>query len=508
MMKTIMVRKIWSLLLLAVFLAGFLFILGILFPPRQNIVIIGLDGVSPEIVQDMMAQGELPNLAMLAKRGCFSRFRTHPYSLTWLIWPIIHTGIGPDSNGIDIATAENYRVNGVPLPPLRVPAIWDLVAAEGKESALIEVYGTRPVYKREHITQLSDGLRGMNDEVWLDENNYNSSATRDWVLQRKEIAQKHYWAENTLRYVLDPQFLNADNIGNPKRIRKLVDLLDHELLFEAAVSESAALQDNELLVAYFKGTDSMGHHTNTNRTETPDVLGSKALREMLRMYDVVVGRIVAASAPGSMICVVSDHGFDAVPSRTIRFDFSPGVGEAREFELKELALSGRFHDQPFYNSVRLMRGYLEVEINTALVTKGQTSAVNFLRKEKDLVIHGINYAASHNGTLGADENCSYDPENVPPVGIFFLSGPNIKSGNSLNGTTIFDVVPTLLYATGRKIPSNLEGVVLLDMFTNQMKAAHKVQYTSPINFKPPTDSTDKNTNQSILDEMRGLGYLK
>ena len=52
----------------------------------RKIIVIGLDGLDPKIVESMLDAGELPNLAGLRRRGGYSRVRTTYPAQTPVAW--------------------------------------------------------------------------------------------------------------------------------------------------------------------------------------------------------------------------------------------------------------------------------------------------------------------------------------------------------------------------------------------------------------------------------------
>jgi len=65
-----------------------------------RVVVIGLDGMDPEIVDQMMAAGRLPNLAALRERGGYQRLATTCPAMSPVAWSSFMTGAGPGRHGI------------------------------------------------------------------------------------------------------------------------------------------------------------------------------------------------------------------------------------------------------------------------------------------------------------------------------------------------------------------------------------------------------------------------
>jgi len=66
----------------------------------NRLVILGLDGLSPEIVSEMMAEGKLPHFARLAREGTFKPLATTVPSVSPVAWSSFQTGTSPARHNI------------------------------------------------------------------------------------------------------------------------------------------------------------------------------------------------------------------------------------------------------------------------------------------------------------------------------------------------------------------------------------------------------------------------
>ena len=67
--------------------------------PRK-VIVIGLDGLEPTIVESMLDRAELPNLARIRQMGSYSRLRTTYPAQTPVAWSSFATGTNPGGHGI------------------------------------------------------------------------------------------------------------------------------------------------------------------------------------------------------------------------------------------------------------------------------------------------------------------------------------------------------------------------------------------------------------------------
>ena len=66
----------------------------------SRVVVIGLDGMDPEIAEPMMAAGRLPRLAALREAGTYARLATTCPAMSPVAWSSFMTGTGPGRHGI------------------------------------------------------------------------------------------------------------------------------------------------------------------------------------------------------------------------------------------------------------------------------------------------------------------------------------------------------------------------------------------------------------------------
>ena len=127
----------------------------------RRVIVIGLDGLEPKIVEPMLAAGELPNLAKLRSHGGFSRVATTYPAQTPVAWSTFATGTNPGGHGVfdflrrdpktylpDIGL-NRYEQKNAFLPPKvvnlrRGTAVWDLLSQAGIESTVLRCPCTYP----------------------------------------------------------------------------------------------------------------------------------------------------------------------------------------------------------------------------------------------------------------------------------------------------------------------------------------------------------------------------
>ena len=140
----------------------------------RRAIVLGLDGLEPEICEAMMVKGELPNLARLKATGTYRRLETSMPALSPVAWSTFATGSDPSRHGIydfiardprtyapKLSSSEVYgrsrflRVGPISLPLGRAGVrglrrsrtFWSVLTDHGVFSSVLRVPITFPVEK-------------------------------------------------------------------------------------------------------------------------------------------------------------------------------------------------------------------------------------------------------------------------------------------------------------------------------------------------------------------------
>jgi len=82
---------------------------------RGRVIVLGLDGMEPSVVDQLIDEGALPNFKRLCDGGTSGLLRSSKPLLSPIIWTTIATGKPPDAHGIGHFVATNPRT-GAQLP--------------------------------------------------------------------------------------------------------------------------------------------------------------------------------------------------------------------------------------------------------------------------------------------------------------------------------------------------------------------------------------------------------
>jgi predicted AlkP superfamily phosphohydrolase/phosphomutase len=129
---------------------------------KKKVIVLGLDGLEPSIVESLLERGELANFALLRQMGGYSRLQTTYPAQTPVAWSSFATGTNPGGHGIfdfirrdpetyqpDLALTQYER----PKSRLAVPRVvsrrkgvplWKLLAEAGVPSTVLRCPCTFP----------------------------------------------------------------------------------------------------------------------------------------------------------------------------------------------------------------------------------------------------------------------------------------------------------------------------------------------------------------------------
>src|SRR5437867_2285949 len=115
--------------------------------PRARLLVLGLDGMDPQVVDLLMAEGKMPHFAKLRQDGAYGRLLSSKPLLSPVIWTTIATGKTPDQHHIGHFVAVN-QTTGEQLPVTsrmrRVKALWNILSDTGRTVDVVGWWASWP----------------------------------------------------------------------------------------------------------------------------------------------------------------------------------------------------------------------------------------------------------------------------------------------------------------------------------------------------------------------------
>lgn len=118
-----------------------------------RVLVIGLDGATPELVERWVGDGKLPNLSRMMTRGVYGTLKSTYPPISPAAWTTFATGYNPGKHGTyDFRNYDPRRYGCfadtiVDSRPMAGKTIWDLVGSSGGKVGVVTVPVTYPVWR-------------------------------------------------------------------------------------------------------------------------------------------------------------------------------------------------------------------------------------------------------------------------------------------------------------------------------------------------------------------------
>jgi predicted AlkP superfamily phosphohydrolase/phosphomutase len=112
-----------------------------------QLTVIGLDAATLDVIDPMLAAGELPHLAGLFNQGSHGVLRSTTHPLTTQAWTTMVTGVNAGRHGMwDFLERDEtgYRLRLVNGSHRRAPTVWDRLSVAGRNVGIVNVPFTWP----------------------------------------------------------------------------------------------------------------------------------------------------------------------------------------------------------------------------------------------------------------------------------------------------------------------------------------------------------------------------
>ncbi len=534
--------------------------------PIPKLMVVGLDAATFDVIDPLVAAGELPHLAGLLERGARGTLRSTTHPLTPNAWTTLATGVNAGRHGIwDFSErdASGYGLRLVNGSHSRATALWTRLSQAGRRVGIVNVPFTWPAPDVNGFA-----VAGI-----------DAAAREDGMTTPRDLV--HELQGRFGRLLLDHSF-PVDASGR----------LDLDLVRRTCEQRVAMVDwlteryDPELLFVVFMAADHV-HHLAWPDWEANG--RESTVAETYRILDASLGRLLERAGDDTNVLVVSDHGggelrgvvnLNAWLSGEGYLSYAEngaanGGGAHRLFELRRklprewryavkqrlpwlrerayrlrrpsvvdwrhtrafaygtfgnivLNVAGRERDGIVeagseYEELRdeLSERLLGLELDgerivAAVHRREDLYAGPALDKIPDLVVEFRDYAWLGKGNLTERTPALEDTITIKahpqqryagghrPDGIFVLAGPAARPGAELHAG-IADVAPTAMYLLGEPVPGAFEGRLLAEALRPSLLDERPLEFADE-ELEAPVPEHE--SPREVEERLRSLGYLE
>ena len=262
----------------------------------SNVLVIGLDGATFDLIHPFIAQGDLPNLHALMQRGASSELSSTIPPVTASAWTSFMTGKNPGKHGL--FDFMQRRTNSYDLTPVSSydrdgKAVWELASEAGKRCIVMGVPVTYPPTPLNGL--LVTGMltpRGATDYTYPAELKTEiAEAIGEYVVYSDEVYSKGR----------GEIFLDALHYSVRQRARTAAYLL-HKYEWDLGI---VVFPETDTVCHGLWWAFDPSHHQHRQEDATRFQNG---IRDIYRDLDAYIGELVASLPPETTVLVMSDHG--------------------------------------------------------------------------------------------------------------------------------------------------------------------------------------------------------
>ncbi len=554
-----------------------------------KVLVIGLDGATPELIERWVAENKLPFLKQIMQNGVYGKLKSTYPPISPAAWTTFATGYNPGKHGTyDFRDYDPRRYSCfadtiVDSNAFAGKSVWDLIGAAGQKVGVITVPVTYPAWKVNGFMvsgyPTPDAARSFAYPAELGErippltedSTFFKSASHSEVLKElvrithlrtdvsiAELKQDEYGffimvigatdrAHHDWWKFIDPKHPAYD----PQEAAIYGDyILEVYKAADACIGKFLEVINDETTVIVMSDHGGMAHpkyYLNTNywlRTLnllTPSAKASKTQSGVKgafkKFYRNKIRRLpylekLYRSLPQGLKKVATNldsqtmMNLDVIDwkrTRAYRFPMYPPV------EGIMINVAGRQPEgcvQPGEEYEALRTRVLEELRSLREPTTGEPIVLEAYRREE--LYHGERLETApdiivvtqdcYKGGTGIDELIGEVPLEVISKlsgvhrmdGIILAQGPHIRRDARVEGANIIDVAPTILYALGMPIPSDMDGKPLTDFFEDTHTQQTAASYTDERNVEDvATDEYgySEEEEESVRLKLEALGYL-
>lgn len=288
--------------------------------PYRRVIVMGIDGVSPEVMRKMAAAGKLPAFQRVMKEGVSGRLHTLSIPFSPLVWNTIYTGAPPRRHGIMAFTSTGVA-GAAPFTSLWLDnwtnSDWAHLAVKSLQKAGVL-----------RILSPATARNRKEPALWniVDQNAASSIVIGGWTTYPPEKIRGTFVSDYAAsaanapgtfypvtRQTEEALAYQPDVSKGPEEIRRYLakDARMHRLTM---LLSRQASSDTRFVFSYYCAVDAYGHHYGTymDMKSTPPARRADLMRMREDVYvgiDRYLQDYLQLLDGRTLLIVLSDHGF-------------------------------------------------------------------------------------------------------------------------------------------------------------------------------------------------------
>ncbi len=522
----------WCLYGLALLLALTLLNAGCGKAPKQKVFVLGIDGLTFDLLVPWVKEGKLPNFARLLEEGSSTQLVSAIPPSSPPAWTSAVTGVNPGKHGIfgfvkgiKSDAAGQSMLDFYTSRDRRADPLWVILSEQGRKSVVVNVPSSSP----------PDKLKGVMISGFPHTSLTNFTYPPEYRFKIPNYRKDMYGQE------VSPEEEGA-------YFEDMNDIMERRA---EMVLQMIAEEPWDLFFVVFTITDRVQHYfwkfmDPKHREWDPEkarLYGDAILKTYQRM-DQLLGELRNKLDDQTTLMVMSDHGFGPVYQPVNGENFIKAEIPQGDFRVMASDNFGaKFHlttkkSPPYDRETR--EAY--VRIKTLLKKKLEefrdpATGQKVIQKvfEKDDLYWGPHtneapdvIGLETKGYLFWNWNPTEDekifPQKGDPVfsrffsgfhmlnGILIMTGANVRGATNNFDANIADIAPTILYLLGEPIPQEMDGKILNAPLSQEYVSSHALdarwaRTSTPRVMKSLADSTGA-INKLIEEQLRAIGYVQ
>ena len=302
-----------------------------------RVVIAGFDGMDPEFLDYFLSQGKLPHFQKLLREGAYAPCQTFKPTKSVVLWTSVATGKRMEKHGIvdwQLLSKDGRKILASGQSR-RTEALWNILSKSGKASSIVNWWATWPAeavqgaivsnhFPRSRHEPLEEATFPPELAAELETLGLPDRAAAEAALMAagipvysREVADSVFRPNSQFH----ARFQTAAGVFNDDAIaeRSLFHLIDSRgqaplsaVLFRTTDVYTHFLWrfiDRRVAEPVYRALREEGKPLTDEIVKTMDEAYARVLEPVYVHEDRRLGRLISKLAPGTVLLVVSDHGF-------------------------------------------------------------------------------------------------------------------------------------------------------------------------------------------------------